>query len=100
MLSHYAPRKPLYLETDPTTAEMNPEKVGVLRFQTLKKGFPEENQVCLSPSGNLAEAAKNLFSALHRLDHLAVDFIVAEAFPERGLGKAINDRLFRAAAKK
>ncbi|NJL30816.1 MAG: hypothetical protein HC898_03825 [Phycisphaerales bacterium] len=51
----------------------------------------------LSPSGDLREAAANLFAALHRLDAAGLDVILAEYVPEMGLGRAINDRLRRAA---
>jgi L-threonylcarbamoyladenylate synthase len=46
----------------------------------------------------MAEAAKNLFLALRKLDKLPIDTILAEYAPDEGLGKAINDRLKRAAA--
>ena len=52
----------------------------------------------LSFSGNAVEQAANLFDALHHLDGAAVDRIVAQAVPEVGLGRAIMDRLRRAAA--
>ncbi len=51
----------------------------------------------LSPSGDLAEAAANLFAHLHLLDAKAKR-IAAMPVPEVGLGEAINDRLRRAAA--
>lgn len=51
----------------------------------------------LSPAGDLSEAAANLFDHLHRLDAMARPIAVAPV-PERGLGRAINDRLRRAAA--
>ncbi len=51
----------------------------------------------LSPSGDLHEAARNLFSMLHRLDETAIRIAVAP-IPDTGLGEAINDRLRRAAA--
>ena len=51
----------------------------------------------LSPSGDLREAARNLFSMLHALDGTAPIIAVAP-IPETGLGEAINDRLHRAAA--
>ena len=51
----------------------------------------------LSPSGDLMEAAANLFDHLHQLD--AMDRPIAVApIPQKGLGRAINDRLQRAAA--
>ena len=51
----------------------------------------------LSPSGDLREAARNLFSMLHQLDATA-DRIAVAPIPDTGLGEAINDRLKRAAA--
>ncbi|MFD2740225.1 L-threonylcarbamoyladenylate synthase [Sulfitobacter aestuarii] len=51
----------------------------------------------LSPGGDLTEAAANLFEYLHRLDALQKPIAVAP-IPDHGLGRAINDRLRRAAA--
>ncbi|MEX2517967.1 MAG: L-threonylcarbamoyladenylate synthase [Paracoccaceae bacterium] len=51
----------------------------------------------LSPSGALEEAAANLFAMLHALD-VGAEAIAVSPIPERGLGRAINDRLRRAAA--
>jgi L-threonylcarbamoyladenylate synthase len=51
----------------------------------------------LSPSGDLAEAAANLFSALRELDAAGPEAIAVMPIPHRGLGEAINDRLQRAA---
>ena len=52
----------------------------------------------LSPSGDLREAAANLFSHLQRLDRSGAGIIAVEPVPHAGLGEAINDRLRRAAA--
>lgn len=52
----------------------------------------------LSPSGNLAEAAANLFAMLRDLDRSGASGIAVTPIPEAGLGKAVNDRLRRAAA--
>ena len=51
----------------------------------------------LSPTDDLREAAANFFAALRRLDAAGLDLIVADLFPETGLGRALNDRLRRAA---
>ena len=51
----------------------------------------------LSPAGDLAEAAANLFRLLHELDALGPAAIAVSPIPEEGLGAAINDRLRRAA---
>jgi L-threonylcarbamoyladenylate synthase len=53
--------------------------------------------VNLSPSGDLVEAAANLFAALRRLDASGAKAIAVMPIPEQGLGEAINDRLRRAA---
>lgn len=52
----------------------------------------------LSPSGDLREAARNLFSFLARLDASGAATIAVAPIPHEGLGEAINDRLDRAAA--
>lgn len=59
----------------------------------------KQNEVVLSPTGNLREAAKNLFSALRSMDESDVSIILAEPAPNEGLGLAINDRLSRAATE-
>ncbi|HLP32572.1 MAG TPA: Sua5 family C-terminal domain-containing protein, partial [Bacteroidia bacterium] len=46
---------------------------------------------------SLEEAAQHIFAALRKLDTLPVDLIIAELMPDEGLGRAINDRLRRAA---
>lgn len=100
--SHYAPRKPFILGDLKVLVKENLEKktdFSVLSFSSL---FPEisiENQVALSPERNLHEAAKNLFSAMRNLDEGNSAVILAELLPEEGLGRAINDRLRRAAVK-
>ena len=52
----------------------------------------------LSPTGDLREAAANLFDMLKQADASAPRGIAVAAVPEHGLGEAINDRLNRAAA--
>ncbi len=96
--SHYAPRTPLRLEANIEQFKIPPGRTGALIFQTRKlHGFSETR--VLSPSGDLREAAANLFRYLRELDEAHVDLIVAEEIPEIGLGRAIMDRLRRAAAR-
>lgn len=52
----------------------------------------------LSPTGDMREAAANLFALLHELDSAGADRIAVMTIPNQGLGVAINDRLHRAAA--
>lgn len=98
--SHYAPRMPLVL-ADPAQLpdSLPPRRVGVLAFREAAPWAPAQNQQILSPDGNLQQAASRLFAALRYLDELDIDLIVAELVPERDLGRAINDRLRRAAAE-
>jgi L-threonylcarbamoyladenylate synthase len=53
----------------------------------------------LSPTGSLGEAAAGLFRAMRLMDQSDLDVILAERFPDTGIGRAINDRLERAAYK-
>ncbi len=93
--SHYAPRTPLSIGTE--IRQLPPSnRIGVLSFQT-DYGF--SHQEILSHTGNYAEAARQLFAAMRRLDALDLDHIYAELLPERDLGVAINDRIRRAAAR-
>ena len=52
--------------------------------------------IILSKSGDLKEAAKQLYNALHQLDALDLDLIVIEQMPKHGLGTTLNDRIERA----
>ena len=99
-LHHYAPAKPLYIGHLPTLAALHTgKKLGVLAFDQYYPGIPETQQVVLSPQGSLVEAAYQLFNALRTLDNLGIDGIIASYLPPMGLGRAINDRLWRASDK-
>ncbi len=97
MLSkHYAPRTKLIVTDSITDAIYNHNhlKIGLLLFSN-KIVYDLPYQEILSTSGNLVEAASNLYAALHRLDNLGLDIIIAEKLPNSGLGNTINDRLER-----
>ncbi|MCS7073955.1 MAG: L-threonylcarbamoyladenylate synthase [Bacteroidia bacterium] len=99
--SHYAPRTPIQLVDIAEWLQTHPERnhFALLSFQKYYPLIPLSKQRVLSPQGDVNEAARNLFSYLRELDELEVDIIFAELVPNIGLGKAINDRLIRAAAK-
>jgi L-threonylcarbamoyladenylate synthase len=99
--SHYAPRKKVVLQ-DIASLEASGDlkRVGMIRFKETVSIAPVKNQLILSESGDLKEAAKKLFSTLRAMDEKNVKYVVAELVPEEGLGRAINDRLRRAAAMK
>lgn len=95
--SHYSPTKKLFItELDKTIGMIDMDRVAVLSFQ---RDYGAKHQLILSPKNDLTEAAKNLFDTLRRLDKMPVDLILAELVPDVGIGRAINDRLKRAAAK-
>lgn len=101
LLSHYAPRKPLRTVDGGQWPDGEDQAaIGLLLFQD-KDDLPKHTQkIVLSKAGDLSEAAQNLFSALRLLDQAnGVEEIWAELCPETGLGRAINDRLRRAAVR-
>lgn len=111
--SHYATRTPLRL------LDLNDEVDGSSRIAAVRALIDEHSHrglLCLgsqleqfegvsfqvtetlASGDDLSEAAVNLFAAMHRLDAAGLDLIIAIKVPELGLGRAINDRLRRAAS--
>ncbi|HJQ56869.1 MAG TPA: L-threonylcarbamoyladenylate synthase [Vineibacter sp.] len=90
--SHYAPALPVRLDATSVGADE-----GLLAFGV---DVPRGAAVTLnlSPTGDLSEAAANLFSMLRALDRPGLARIAVMPIPAHGLGLAINDRLRRAAA--
>ncbi|WP_375285860.1 L-threonylcarbamoyladenylate synthase [Sphingomonas sp.] len=86
LASHYAPRKPLRLD-----AIDSAEDEWLIGFG------PVLGDDTLSATGDLAEAAANLFAALHRADASPAARIAVAPVPAAGIGAAIVDRLRRAA---
>jgi len=96
LLQHYSPRTPLRLiPTGEIPATQG--KSGWLGLQNPPSGFAVVE--VLSQKGDLKEAAANFFAAMRRLDEKNLDLILAQPVPDQGLGRAINDRLYRASYK-
>lgn len=92
---HYSPGTPMKVWKG---ERLSGKKTGFISWTFI----PEDSEVPvfrLSEKGDLREAASRLFDILHSLDKLNLDMIYAEPVPETGLGKAINDRLRKAAGK-
>lgn len=101
MERHYAPNKKLII-CDDIEKEILHQKglsIGSISFSKKYANIDTKKQFILSPNNNLDEAARHLFSALRSLNDLEVDIILAEKFPDEGLGIAINDRLRRASVQ-
>ena len=96
--SHYAPRKPVMVGDVPALiAQHTGRRIAVISFA---KHYDVWRCEVLSPKADLDEAARKLFAVLRTLDVSEADVILVEVFPSEGLGRAINDRLRRAAAKR
>ena len=105
LLSHYAPVAPLAVVPPAVAVEVRAgERVGLLaaseagRRQAAAAGGPFAAVEVPAPDGDLLRLAAGLFEALHRLDGANLDRIVAQPVADVGLGRAIMDRLRRAAA--
>jgi L-threonylcarbamoyladenylate synthase len=94
--SHYAPRKPLYIgDLEQLVKQHANKRIGVLSFQHTLANLPIQR--VLSTQGDTHEASKNLFRFLRELDQSDAEVLITELVPEFDLGRAINDRLRRAA---
>ncbi len=94
--SHYSPSIPIYI------AGENMPKIRDVSQAALLSFSGENTQAfkyvtIMSPDGDLKTYAAELFSILHELEDMDVDFIVAEPVPEKGIGIAIMDKLRKAA---
>lgn len=98
---HYAPNTATYLTNN--VVELikcfKGKRIGILVFKNQISGKGIIHKEILSKSGDLNEAAKNLYAAMHRLDENNLDVIIAERLPDIGLGKTMNDKLERATKK-
>lgn len=101
LAKHYSPSTKLILSDNlPLSLEAHHGKrIGVLSFSKVFDAPSIIRLEVLSAKADLAEAASNLYAAMHRLDHADIDLIIAEKLPDVGLGKSINDRLKRAATQ-
>lgn len=102
LLKHYAPKTPIRLNAIDVHKDEALLAFGSTKFMAIKSGgnvtnLPDNRIANLSETGDLNEAAHNLFNMLHTLDTAGAERIAVMAIPDTGLGIAINDRLTRAA---
>lgn len=106
LANHYSPRSDLHLVLPGGLAGVRPSgRAAALVFDASSRNrlgpaaarFADVR--ALSESGDLVEAAANLFDLLHELDAGGFDEIWAERVPDSGLGAAVNDRLYKASKK-
>lgn len=95
---HYATATPLYLRGE-APASLDAARCGLLCLAPPADASSWRAVEALSPAGDLRQAAAGLFAAMRRLDALGLDAIIADEFPQAGLGLAISDRLRRASRR-
>jgi len=101
MLSqHYAPTTPLIVTADWRSVVVERGRAGLMLWQPDDFATDFAAVEVLTTDGNLTTAAAGFFAALRRLDQRGLDVLIAAPFPEIGLGRALNDRLTRAAHRR
>lgn len=96
---HYSPNKKLIIgNIEELLQKFLDKKIAIITFGK-KRNYILSNiaEYNLSENADITEAAANLFEILYKTDQSDADIILAELLPDEGLGKAINDRLLRAA---
>lgn len=89
--THYAPSIALRINVKPEERERGESLLG------FGPDMPRRAMLNLSPTGDLSEAAANLFTMMRALDMPGIRGICVVPIPNEGIGRAINDRLRRAA---
>ncbi len=101
MDSHYAPMTPIKIgDINKMMHKYDGENIGILSFGKYYENVSKSHQFVLSEKSDLNEAATRLFTGLRHLDTLNLQLILSEYVPDEALGRAINDRLKRAEAKR
>lgn len=98
MLSkHYSPKTPFKVSYNIISdlEKYKNQTVGFILYSNLNLPSSEKI-ISLTKTENLDEAAQNLYAAMHQLDEVGFELIIAERFPANGIGNSLNDRLYRA----
>jgi L-threonylcarbamoyladenylate synthase len=95
---HYAPSTPFSFIEVPITFNLA-DNFGYIFLKDSNTEIPSTHKYILSETGNLEEAAKNLYSAMHEMDQRGFNKMFVERFANDGLGLSMNDRLNRATMK-
>lgn len=95
---HYAPNTPLRMVKSIKEATKKfPTESTVLILFGQHSDFRQYRTIQLSEEKKLEEAASNLYSAMSEADSMGASVILIEPFPDQGIGKALNERLRKAA---
>lgn len=98
LTKHYSPKTKFEVSETIEYSILNHKgkNIGFILFSKLNTTLSIDNCVFLSQNQDLDEAAANLYAAMHEMDDKKYDLIIAERFPNIGIGISINDRLQRA----
>ena len=95
---HYAPKTPFFF-FDETSIDYSEKNNGFIFFKDQYSIIEDSNKIILSKSGDLKEAAANLYDAIIEMDKREFTALFIERLPDFGLGKTMNDRLNRSTLK-
>ena len=95
---HYAPKTPFFF-FDKTINDYSEKNNGFIFFKDQYSIIEDSNKIILSKSGDLKEAAANLYDAIIEMDKREFTALFIERLPDFGLGKTMNDRLNRSTLK-
>ena len=95
---HYAPKTPFFF-FDETIIDYSEKNNGFIFFKDQYSIIEDSNMIILSKSGDLKEAAANLYDAIIEMDKREFTALFIERLPDFGLGKTMNDRLNRSTLK-
>ena len=95
---HYAPKTPFFF-FDETSIDYSEKNNGFIFFKDQYSIIEDSNKMILSKSGDLKEAAANLYDAIIEMDKREFTALFIERLPDFGLGKTMNDRLNRSTLK-
>lgn len=93
---HYSPRTPLVF-IDELSQPVQPEQLGLIVFSDADPQMLRAAQVCsLGEPEDASQACRQLYSTLRSMDELGLDLIAVQRCEEKGIGRALMDRLRRA----
>ena len=89
----------LHDDPDAILANLFDKRVGLITYNHYSELLPFTRQALLCEKDQFRTAAARLYQTLHDMDEQEYEFLIAKRFPNNAIGKVLNDRLTRAAAR-
>ncbi len=98
---HYSPRTPMLLTDDiiETVKRFDGKRIGIITHSKSIDIGDNITEIRLTLTDDLKEAGRNLYASMQNLDSRELEVIIAERFPDKELGRTLNDRLEKASNK-